>query len=237
MKMQKILIIEDDKSIAELERDYLEINGFECDIAEDGKTGLEMALQKDYALAVLDIMLPEMDGFEVCTRLRSKTDMPLIILSAKKDDIDKVRGLGLGADDYMTKPFSPNELVARVKSHIARYDRLTRQGVKKDSEESEGDILQIRGLTIDRAGRRVFVNGVEKNMPQKEYDLLLFLAENPNRVFSKEQLFDRIWGFDAIGDISTIAVHIRRIREKIETDMNHLQYIETVWGVGYRFKA
>ncbi len=235
--MHKILIIEDDKSIAELERDYLEINGFECDLAEDGKIGLAMALQNDYALAVLDIMLPEMDGFEVCTRLRSKTDMPLIILSAKKDDIDKVRGLGLGADDYMTKPFSPNELVARVKSHIARYDRLTGHGAKKDGAGSEENVLRVRGLTIDRDGRRVFVNGVEKNMPQKEYDLLLFLAENPNRVFSKEQLFDRIWGFDAVGDISTIAVHVRRIREKIENDMEHLQYIETVWGVGYRFKA
>ena len=231
--MQKILIIEDDKSIAELERDYLEINGYKCDIAEDGKTGLDMALRGEYALAILDIMLPGMDGFEVCARLRNETDMPLIMLSAKKDDIDKVRGLGLGADDYMTKPFSPNELVARVKSHIARYDRLT--GHTK--EEAGSNILKIRGLEIDKDSRRVFVNGEEKSMPQKEYDLLLFLAENPHRVFSKDQLFDKIWGFDAFGDISTIAVHVRRIREKIETDMDNLQYIETVWGVGYRFKG
>ena len=233
--MHKVLIIEADKSIAELERDYLEINGFACDIAEDGKTGLNMALTGDYALTILDVMLPGMDGFEVCARLRNEKDMPLIMLSAKKDDIDKVRGLGLGADDYMTKPFSPNELVARVKSHIARYDRLT--GHVKDDTAKGRQILHIRGLEIDKDGRRVFVNGEEKSMPQKEYDLLLFLAENPNRVFSKDQLFDRIWGFDAYGDISTIAVHIRRIREKIETDMNHLQYIETVWGVGYRFKG
>lgn len=232
-KMQKILVIEDDKSIAELERDYLEINGYKCDIAEDGKTGLDMALTGEYSLAILDIMLPGMDGFEVCARLRNETDMPLIMLSAKKDDIDKVRGLGLGADDYMTKPFSPNELVARVKSHIARYDRLT-----SHAKEEEGpNVIKIRGLEIDKDGRRVFVDGEEKNMPQKEYDLLLFLAENPNRVFSKDQLFDKIWGFDAFGDISTIAVHVRRIREKIEKDMDNLQYIETVWGVGYRFKG
>lgn len=229
--MEKILIIEDDKSIADLERDYLEINGYECDVAADGKTGLDMALKGDYSLVILDIMLPEMDGFDVCARLRKEKDTPLIILSAKKDDIDKIRGLGLGADDYMTKPFSPNELVARVKSHIARYGRLT--GSKGENSET----LRIRELEIDKSGRRVFVAGEEKPMPAKEYDLLLFLAENPNRVFSKEQIFDRIWGFDAFGDISTIAVHVRRIREKIETDMEHLQYIETVWGVGYRFKA
>lgn len=232
--MQRILIVEDDRSIAELERDYLEINGFKCDIAEDGRTGLAKAVSEDYALVVLDIMLPEMDGFEVCARLRSQKDIPVIMLSARKEDIDKVRGLGLGADDYMTKPFSPNELVARVKSHIARYERLTGGGRQV---EPKSNILKVRGLEIDRDGRRVFINGEEKNMPQKEYDLLLFLAENPNRVFSKDQLFDRIWGYDAFGDISTIAVHIRRIREKIETDMENLQYIETVWGVGYRFKG
>ena len=227
----KILVVEDDKSIAELERDYLEINGYECDIAYDGTQGLEMALNGDYSLVILDIMLPGIDGFEWCSKFREQKETPVIILSAKKDDIDKVRGLGLGADDYMTKPFSPNELMARVKSHITRYDRLT--GGKANSNK----ILEVRGLEIDKDSRRVFVKGEEKVMPAKEYDLLLFLAENPNRVFSKDYIFDRIWGMDAIGDVSTVTVHIRRIREKIEQDMNNVQYIETVWGVGYRFKG
>jgi DNA-binding response OmpR family regulator len=229
--VMKVLVIEDDKSIAELERDYLEINGYECDLAYDGITGLEMALNNDYALIILDIMLPGMDGFDFCAKFRAQKEIPLIILSAKKDDIDKVRGLGLGADDYMTKPFSPNELMARVKSHIARYERLT------GNNKNENSVLKIRGLEIDKDGRRIFLNGEEKMIPAKEYDLLLFLAENPNRVFSKEYLFDRIWGMDALGDISTVTVHISRIREKIELNMDSVQYIETVWGVGYRFKG
>lgn len=230
----KILVIEDDKSIAELERDYLEINGYECDIASDGIIGLDMALKNEYALVILDIMLPGIDGFELCAKFRDQSDTPVIILSAKKDDIDKVRGLGLGADDYMTKPFSPNELMARVKSHITRYDRLTGNG---GSKTGQNKTLKVRGLEIDKDSRRVFVGGEEKIMPAKEYDLLLFLAENPNRVFSKEHIFDRIWGMDAIGDVSTVTVHVRRLREKIELDMDNLQYIETVWGVGYRFKG
>ncbi|WP_330587185.1 response regulator transcription factor [Aminipila butyrica] len=230
----KILVIEDDKSIAELERDYLEINGYECDLAADGIRGLEMALTGDYALIILDIMIPGMDGFELCARFREQSDTPVILLSAKKEDIDKVRGLGLGADDYMTKPFSPNELMARVKSHIGRYERLT----GKDGGKNGGNrLLKIRELEIDKDSRRVFLGGEEKIMPAKEYDLLLFLAENANRVFSKEHIFDRIWGMDAIGDVSTVTVHIRRLREKIEKDMDNLQYIETVWGVGYRFKG
>jgi len=227
----KILVIEDDKSIAELERDYLEINGYECDVAYDGTSGFEMAMSNDYALIILDVMLPGMDGFELCVKLRGKKNTPIIFLSAKKDDIDKIRGLGLGADDYITKPFSPNELMARVKSHISRYERLTGNNAEQNR------ILKIRGLEIDKDGRRVFINGEEKTMPAKEYDLLLFLAENPNRVFSKEHIFDRIWGMDALGDVSTVTVHIRRIREKIELDIDHVQYIETVWGVGYRFKG
>lgn len=228
----KILVIEDDKSISDLEKDYLEISGFECDVAYNGETGLEMALKNDYALVVLDIMLPGMDGFSVCSKLREEKEIPILVLSAKKDDIDKVRGIGLGADDYMTKPFSPNELVARVKGHISRYDRLTGTSMAK-----ENNILRIRNLEIDMDGRKVTVNGEEKPMPAKEYDLLLFLAQNPNRVFSKEHIFDRIWGMDAIGDISTVTVHIRRIREKIELNPQKEQYIETVWGVGYRFKG
>ncbi|MDL2273944.1 response regulator transcription factor [Oscillospiraceae bacterium OttesenSCG-928-G22] len=226
----RILIIEDDRSIAELVRDYLEISGFACDIEMDGERGLQRALTEDYALIVVDIMLPSRDGFDICARVREKKETPLLILSARKEDIDKVRGLGLGADDYMTKPFSPNELVARVKTHIDRFDRLT-------GRKGRGSLLQVRGLSIDRDARKVFIDGQEKLFPAKEYELLLFLAENPNRVFSKDHLFDRIWGLDALGDVATVTVHIQRIREKIELDSGNPQYIETVWGAGYRFKG
>ncbi len=222
--MKQILIIEDDSAIAELERDYLEINGFDCEIAPRGTSGLEKALEKDYNLIIIDIMLPGMDGFEVIAELRRKKQTPVIFLSAKNSDIDKIRGLGLGADDYMTKPFSPGELVARVKAHIARHEALTR---------GSGDIINAGDLIIDKDARRVSASGTEIPLTAKEYDLLLFLAENPNRVFSKETLFDRIWGMDAIGDVSTVTVHIQRVREKINTGGE--KHIETVWGVGYRF--
>lgn len=226
----RILIIEDDLSIAELERDYLIINGFECDLAGDGEKGLEMALENDYSLVILDIMLPKLDGFTVCTRLREKKDTPIVLLSAKTEDIDKIRGLGLGADDYMTKPFSPGELVARVKNHIKRYDKLTGKTLEKSN------LVRIRGLEIDRDARKVMIDGEEKILTAKEYDLLLFLAENPNKVFSRDILFDRIWGMDAIGDVATVTVHVQRIRDKIELDTQTPQYIETVWGAGYRFR-
>ena len=213
----KILIIEDDQSVAELERDYLEINGgFQCDLYTDGTQGLQAALAGDYALVIVDVMLPGLSGFEICRRLREVKDTPVIIISALADDIDKVRGLGLGADDYMTKPFSPSELVARVKGHIQRYQRLVGSREK---------------------GRRVWVNGKETNMTSKEYDLLLFLAEHPDTVFSKDRLFDSVWGVDAYGDVSTVTVHIKHIRDKIELNPDRTQYIETVWGVGYRFRG
>lgn len=227
----RVLIIEDDKSIAELERDYLQVSGFDCDIAADGESGLKLALNEDYALVIIDIMLPKRDGFSVCSELRKVKDIPIIFLSAKNEDIDKVRGLGLGADDYMTKPFSPSELVARVKSHISRYEKLVNKtGQKKSS------VIQIRDLMIDRDAHRVYVAGEEISMPVREFELLLFLAENPNIVFSKERLFDRLWGIDAMGDVSTVTVHIQRIREKIEKDPDGKKYIETVWGAGYRFR-
>lgn len=222
--MKKILIIEDDKEIAELERDYLEINDFECEIAARGTTGLEKALAEDYDLIIIDIMLPGMDGFEVISEFRKKKQTPVIFLSAKNSDIDKIRGLGLGADDYMTKPFSPGELVARVKAHIARHDALTNKS---------GDIITAGSLVIDKDAHKVTVRNKEISLTAKEYDLLLFLAENPNRSFSKEVLFDRIWGMDAIGDVSTVTVHIQRVRDKINTGAE--KYIETIWGVGYRF--
>ena len=228
----KILIIEDDLSIAELENDYLTMSGFECDIATDGNSGLEKARSGDYALIIVDIMLPGRDGFSICKEIRAESDVPIIFLSAKSDEIDKVRGLGLGADDYMTKPFSPSELVARVKSHIARYEKLTAAANK-----AKPDVLTIGGLKIDKNAHRVYVDDNEVAMPVKEYELLLFLAENPNIVFNKERLFDRIWGMDAMGDVSTVTVHIQRIRDKIDKNRSGNKFIETVWGAGNRFRV
>ncbi|MDD6484155.1 MAG: response regulator transcription factor [Clostridiales bacterium] len=222
--MKRILIIEDDREIAELERDYLVINNFECDIETTGTSGLAAAIRENYDLCIIDIMLPGIDGFEVLSQLRRVKQTPVIFLSAKSSDIDKIRGLGLGADDYMTKPFSPGELVARVKAHISRYEALLRPSK---------DIITVRSLYIDPQGHMVKINGNEIPMTAKEFDLLLFLAQNPNRAFSKEQLFDKIWGFEAIGDISTVAVHIQRIREKLSVSGE--KFIDTVWGVGYRF--
>ena len=228
--MKKILIVEDEVAIADLEKDYLELSGFEVEIENDGKSGLERALNEDFDLFILDLMLPEVDGFEICKQIRKKKNTPILMVSAKKDDIDKIRGLGLGADDYVTKPFSPSELVARVKAHLARYERLI------GSNTVENDIVEIRGIKIDKTARRVWVNGEEKQFTTKEFDLLTFLAENPNHVFTKEELFRKIWDMESIGDIATVTVHIKKIREKIEMNTNKPQYIETIWGVGYRFK-
>lgn len=230
--MKKILIVEDEKSIAELERDYLEINGFSVDIAFTGDEGLRLALAADYDLILLDIMLPNMDGFEVCKNIRKTKDIPIMLVSAKKEDIDKIRAFGLGADDYVVKPFSPNELIARIKAHLARYERLS----LRHREPATND-LYIRGLHINRTDRRVFVNNREMIFTAKEFDVLTFLATNPNQVFSKDHLFERIWGYDSLGEISTVTVHIRKIREKIETDPSNPEYIETIWGAGYRFKS
>lgn len=229
--MSKILIVEDEESIADLEKDYLELSGFEVEVANDGQTGLEKALSGDFDLVILDLMLPGVDGFEICRKVRAEKNTPIIMVSAKKDDIDKIRGLGLGADDYMTKPFSPSELVARVKAHMARYERLIGSNVQMN------DIVEIRGVKIDKTARRVWVNGEETNFTTKEFDLLTFLAQNPNRVFTKEELFREIWDMESIGDIATVTVHIKKIREKIEYDTAKPQYIETIWGVGYRFKV
>ena len=228
--MSRILIVEDEEAIAELEKDYLELSGFEVEVANDGQKGLEMALSTDYNLFILDLMLPGVDGFEICRKVRSEKNTPIIMVSAKKDDIDKIRGLGLGADDYMTKPFSPSELVARVKAHLARYERLIGSAVE------ENKVIEIRGLKIDTTARRVWINGVEKAFTTKEFDLLTFLASHPNHVYSKDELFSEIWDMESIGDIATVTVHIKKIREKIEYDTSNPQYIETIWGVGYRFK-
>lgn len=229
--MHRILLVEDEESIAELEKDYLELSGFEVLIEADGKKGLERALSEEFHMVILDLMLPGLDGFEVCGKIREKKDIPILMVSAKKDDIDKIRGLGLGADDYMTKPFSPSELVARVKAHIARYERLV------GSSRQRNDVVELRGIRIDKTARRVYVNEEEKILTTKEFDLLTFLASNPNHVFSKDELFQKIWDMESVGDIATVTVHIKKIREKIEYDSANPQYIETIWGVGYRFKA
>ncbi|MDO4439101.1 MAG: response regulator transcription factor [Eubacteriales bacterium] len=230
MAGKKILIVEDEVSIAELEKDYLELSGFEVKMKNDGLEGLNEALRANYDLIILDIMLPSMDGFEICKRIREEKNTPILMVTAKKEDIDKIRGLGLGADDYITKPFSPSELVARVKAHLSRFERLT------GSEKVQNNIIEIRGLKIDKTARRVWVDGEEKQFTTKEFDLLTFLAENPNHVFTKEELFQKIWDMDSIGDIATVTVHIKKIREKIEYNTAKPQYIETIWGVGYRFK-
>ena len=228
--MSKVLIIEDEVAIADLEKDYLELSGFEVEVENNGTVGLARALAEDFDLFILDLMLPGMDGFDICKKIRETKNTPILMVSAKKDDIDKIRGLGLGADDYITKPFSPSELVARVKAHLARYERLIGSNVV------ENDIVEIRGLKIDKTARRVWVNGEEKQFTTKEFDLLSFLAQNPNRVFTKEELFSKIWDMESIGDIATVTVHIKKIREKVEFNTAKPQYIETIWGVGYRFK-
>ncbi len=229
--MSKILIIEDETAIAELEKDYLELSDFEVMIETSGDVGLSRALKEEFDLIILDLMLPGMDGFEVCRQIRQIKNIPILMVSAKREDIDKIRGLGLGADDYITKPVSPSELVARVKAHLASYQRL----VGTDAHRNEW--VEIRGIKIDKTARRVYINEEEKSFTTKEFDLLCFLAQNPNRVFSKEELFREIWEMESVGDIATVTVHIKKIREKIEVDTANPQYIETIWGVGYRFKV
>jgi DNA-binding response OmpR family regulator len=226
-----ILSIEDDVSIAEVERDFLEMNGFTVTIEADGKKGMDLALSGKFNLILLDLMLPGKDGYEICRIIRSKIDVPILMVSAKGDDGDKVRGLGLGADDYIAKPFSPTELVARVKSHIAQYERLKTGGMqdKTDKKISAGDFL------IDHKTRRVFSAGKEVLLKNKEYDLLYCLASNPEVVFSKEHLYEKLWGAGTYGDIKTVAVHINRLREKIEKEPANPVHIQTVWGSGYRF--
>ena len=228
--MKKVLIIEDDKSIAEIEKDYLEMSGFETIAVEDGTEGLELAEKEKIDLVVLDLMLPGTDGIEILRRIGEKMSFPILVLSAKTDETDKIRALNLGADDYMTKPFSMGEFVARVKGHIKIYEKLSGNGKKTN-------VINIHNLTIDKDDRRVFVNGKELGFTQREYELLLFMAENPNRVFSKDMLFEKIWGFDALSDTTTVTVHVSKIRDKIEADPAKPQFIETVWGVGYRFKV
>lgn len=236
MSKRRVLIVEDDKAIAELERDFLEAHGYEVTLRSDGIQALEEALEHEYNLIILDVMLPGMDGFDILRRIRETKFIPVLLVSARKEDIDKIRGLGLGADDYVTKPFSPSELVARVKAHLERYDRLTGAAAGVGPiRKSRG--LDIRGLTIQVDARRVMLHGEEISLTAKEFDLLLFLAENPDRVYSKEALLDKVWGIEHFGDSATVTVHIGKIRDKIQKDPSKHQFIETVWGAGYRFKV
>lgn len=230
---KKILIVEDDENILQLECDYLNANGFTTEKAVDGLKGLSKALDNDYDLILLDLMLPNMDGFEICKRIREKKNTPIIMMSAKKEDFDKIKGFGMGADDYMTKPFSPSELVARVRAHISRYERLTVVG----NDISVADTIKVANLEIDINAHRVFVSGEEIVFTNKEFELLCYLANHPNIVLSKEQLFDEIWKFDSMGETSTVTVHVNRIRDKIKEIDPNFSLIETVWGSGYRFKS
>ena len=232
--MQKILIVEDDRLIAELERDYLESGGYEVEIAGDGYEGIRLARENKYALILLDVLLPGVSGFDICRELRKDKNLPIIMVTAKKTDVDKIRGLGLGADDYIIKPFSPAELVARVRAHIKIHERLLREANPQEKKES---CIEIKNLKIYPLSRRVFVGGKEVAMTNKEFELLLFFARNPNIVFSRDTLFDRIWGMDSIGDTDTVTVHVNRIRAKIEENSSDPRYIETIWGVGYRFNV
>lgn len=226
--MNKILIIEDDIDIAMIEKDYLEMDGFIVEIATNGISGLEKSLNEKFDLILLDLMLPGMDGFSICKKLRKHLSIPILIVSARQDDNDKIRGLGIGADDYIEKPFSPSVLAARVKANISQYKRL--------NSKEENEII-IGPISIETKSRRVFVNGNEKYLKNKEYELLLFMAKNIDIVFTRETLYERIWGINALGESATVAVHINRLREKIEEDPANPQYVQTVWGVGYRFKV
>ncbi|MBZ9689655.1 response regulator transcription factor [Clostridium estertheticum] len=231
--MKRILIVEDDVCIAELEKDYLELEGFEVKICNNGVDGLNALKTNGFDLLILDVMLPKIDGYTILRSLQEEKDIPVLMVSAKKEDIDKIKGLSLGADDYITKPFNPSELVARVKSHLRNYERIK----NKFNGSAKNSTIIVRGLEIKKDCRQVFMNGETINLAQKEFDILLYLAENPNRVFSKDELFEKIWGFDAIGDTATVTVHIGRVREKIEASTSDPQYIETVWGTGYRLRV
>jgi DNA-binding response OmpR family regulator len=231
--MKKILIVEDDLSIARLQKDYLELSGFEVKICGDGVEGLNALKEDKYDLLILDVMLPQLSGFDILRSIQETKDIPVLMVSAKKEEIDKIKGLTLGADDYITKPFSPGELVARVKSHIQNYERLK----NKFSSKEKSCICMIRGLEIRKDSRQVFINGREVSLAQKEFELLLYMAENPNRVFSRDEMFEKIWGFDSLGDSATVTVHVARVREKIESNPSNPQYIETVWGAGYRLRV
>lgn len=233
--MEKILIAEDDRKIAELERDYLESNGYETFLLEDGAQVIPELKRGGYDLLLLDIMLPGCDGYEICRTVRNEIDIPILMVTARAEAVDVIRGLGLGADDYITKPFDPSQLVARVRSHLKRYARLT-AGKKEEKKETNGRIT-VQDVAIEPKTWKVWKGNTELKLPNREFELLRFLMENPNIVFSKEELFEKIWGFDYVSDAATVSVHINRLREKIEDDTRNPQIIETVWGAGYRLNG
>lgn len=235
--MKKIIIIEDDRAIAEIERDFLEIEGFDVTICSDGTTGLKLLQAEQYDLILLDLMLPGMSGIEICKTIRGRIDIPILMVTAKTEESDKIRGLGLGADDYISKPFSPTELVARIKAHLAQYERLKNGNGKDGTKSGKSEEIQVGSIKVNLMTHRVFVGEQEQELKNKEYELLVFLMSNPDIVFSKEHLYERIWGMDAFGDLKTVAVHINRLRDKIEKDPQNPDYIQTVWGAGYRFKV
>ena len=226
--MTKILIAEDDPEIAMLERDYLEIEGFEVSVVDNGQQAVTQALSGDFSLILLDLMLPGCNGYDVCRLIRDRIDVPILMVTARTESVDKIRGLGLGADDYIPKPFDPAELVARVKAHLSRYARLTGGG------QGEPEVIDLGNVQILPQSWRVVKDGREIKMPNREFALLKFLAEHPNTVFSKEKLFETIWGCEYMGDSATVTVHIGRVRDKVEDDPAHPKLIETVWGAGYR---
>ncbi|MBB6674913.1 response regulator transcription factor [Cohnella nanjingensis] len=232
---KRILIIEDDSVISEVQKDFLEAGGFQVEVASTGDEGLRRALGEPFDLLLLDLMLPGLDGYEICRQVREVKEIPILMVSAKKEEVDKIRGLGLGADDYMIKPFGVGELVARVKAHLARYERLTQGGAADADGAPASSRIRLPNLVIDKRSRQVFAAGKETPLTTKEFDLLLYMASQPNRVFRKEELFERVWGLDSYGDLATLTVHISRLREKIERDPSKPERIETIWGVGYRF--
>lgn len=234
--MARILIVEDDEEIALIERDYLEMGGYEVEVKNDGRNVEEVLLKGNFDLLILDLMLPGISGYDICRAVRDKIDIPILMVTAKTETIDKIRGLGLGADDYIAKPFDPAELMARVSSHLKRFERLTGIGRGKAAEEgmASEQTVTIGNVRILTKSWKVYKGGEEIKFPHREFELLKFLALNPNIVFSKEALFEKIWGYDYVGDSATVTVHINRIRDKIEEDSKNPQIIETVWGVGYR---
>ena len=226
---KRILLIEDDADIASIEKDYLEVSGYEVAIEGDGLSGLEEARTGTYDLILLDVMLPGMDGFTICRKLRDQIDIPIIMVTAKQGDIDQIRGLGFGADEYIAKPFSPSVLVAKVKSQLAQYERL--KGTTNEAQK-----ITLGDISLEPKTHRVFVRGEEKILPNKEFKLLEFLMIHADIVYSREALYTRIWGMDSLGNTATVPVHINRIRDAVEIDPAHPHHILTVWGVGYKFQ-
>ena len=228
--MSRILIVEDEESIAELEKDYLELSGFEVEIENNGETGLKRGMEEDFDLLILDLMLPGVDGFEICKKIREVKNTPIIMVSAKKDDIDKIRGLGLGADDYITKPFNPVEVIARVRSQLRRYMQLGGGSPKKE------DGYTVGGIELNDKTKQVLAEGNEVSLTPTEFEILKLLMKNAGAVLSPKEIYENVWGGDAFGAESTVAVHIRHLREKIEINPSEPKYLKVVWAHGYKLE-